>query len=100
MAVKRNILKERRLSPIECEEADARGGRTLYRGRLTPDDPFLIQQVVDDFDAVAHLNLSLFGHGDDGSHQFSGFNFIQRRKIRAWALFEIAAKTCQGKPPG
>lgn len=27
---------------------------------LTPDDPFLIEEVIDDFDTVAHLDLCLF----------------------------------------
>jgi hypothetical protein len=36
-----------------------------------PDDAFLIEEVIDHFDAIAHLNLGLFGHGEDGTNQFA-----------------------------
>ena len=36
-----------------------------------PDDAFLIEEVVDDLDAIAHLDLRLFGHGEDGTDQLA-----------------------------
>ena len=36
-----------------------------------PDDAFLIEEVVDHFDAITHLDLRLFGHGEDGTDQLA-----------------------------
>lgn len=38
---------------------------------LAPDYALLIQEIVDDFKAVAHLRLRLLGHGKNGSHQLA-----------------------------
>jgi len=37
----------------------------------TPDDALLIEEVIDDFDAITHLDLSLFRHGEDGTDQLT-----------------------------
>jgi hypothetical protein len=37
----------------------------------TPDDAFLIEEIVDDFNAVPHLDLGLLGHGKDGADQLA-----------------------------
>jgi hypothetical protein len=36
-----------------------------------PDDALLIEEVVDDFDAVTHLDLGFLGHGKDGTDQLA-----------------------------
>jgi hypothetical protein len=36
-----------------------------------PDNAFLIEEVVDDFDAVPHLNLGLFRHRENGAYQLA-----------------------------
>jgi len=52
-----------------------RGGIKNRRGenseQLAPDYALLIQEIVDDFKAVAHLRLRLLGHGKNGSHQLA-----------------------------
>jgi hypothetical protein len=59
------------------------GARGLSRGRfrsgieemknavLAPDDAFLVEEVIDHFDAITHLDLGLFGHGEDGTDQLA-----------------------------
>ena len=42
-----------------------RNGKGTFSGRtqaLTPDDTFLVHEIVDDFDAVTQLKLCLLGH--------------------------------------
>jgi hypothetical protein len=70
-------------------QAAYEGDTTLSRGwfvteirlerirRLAPDDAFLIEEVVDHFDAFTHLGLGLFGHRQDGSDNLARFHFIQ-----------------------
>jgi len=36
-----------------------------------PDDALLIEEVIDHFDAITHLDLGLFGHGEDGTDQLA-----------------------------
>ncbi len=36
-----------------------------------PDDALLIEEIVDHFDAIAHLDLGLFRHGEDGTDQLA-----------------------------
>jgi hypothetical protein len=36
-----------------------------------PDDAFLIEEVIDDLDAIPHLDLRFFRHGDDGTDQLA-----------------------------
>ena len=74
-------------------------GEPDRRERLTPDDALLVQEIVDDFDAIAHLYLCLFGHGQHGPDQLARLHIMQGRNARAGNLFELAAETGQGKPP-
>jgi hypothetical protein len=62
----------------------------------TPDDPFLIEEVIDDFDAVAHLNLGFFGHWENGTDQFSGFDIVKRGNSITSTLFKFLPVTCHG----
>ena len=36
-----------------------------------PDDAFLIEEVIDHFDAVPHLDLCLFRHRENGADQLA-----------------------------
>ena len=40
-------------------------------GDSAPDDVLLIEEVIDDFDTVTHLDLGFFGHGEDGTDQLA-----------------------------
>lgn len=48
-----------------------RGFREWRTRGSAPDDAFLIEEVIDHFDAIAHLDLRLFGHGEDGTDQLA-----------------------------
>lgn len=36
-----------------------------------PDDALLIEEVIDDFNAIPHLDLGFLGHGEDGTDQLA-----------------------------
>ena len=56
----------------DCQEGDFGSGIRRWRTRsLAPDDAFLIEEVIDHFDAIAHLDLRLFRHGEDGTDQLA-----------------------------
>jgi hypothetical protein len=44
---------------------------------LTPDDAFLIHQIVNDFDAVPQLQLRLLRHRQNGSDELARLHFLQ-----------------------
>ena len=48
-----------------------RGFREWRTRPSAPDDAFLIEEVIDHFDAITHLDLRLFGHGEDGTDQLA-----------------------------
>jgi len=48
-----------------------RGFREWKTRELAPDDAFLIEEIIDDFDAIAHLNLRLFGHRKNSANQLA-----------------------------
>ena len=48
-----------------------RGFREWRTRGSAPDDAFLIEEVIDHFDAITHLNLGLFRHGEDGTDQLA-----------------------------
>ncbi len=43
----------------------------VEKGGSAPDDAFLIEEVIDHFDAVAHLNLGLLGHRKNSTDQLA-----------------------------
>ena len=69
-------------------------------GRSAPDNPFLVQEIVDDFNAIPHLDLGLLRHGEHGPHELTWLKIRERWDISTRELFEITPKTCQGRPPG
>jgi hypothetical protein len=62
-----------------------------------PDDSFLIEEVVDDFDAIAHLDLRLFRHGKDRTDQLARFDVVERRNSVKSTLFQLLSVTCHGR---
>lgn len=56
--------------PVKMETLD-RGLRKWRTRASAPDDAFLIEEVIDHFDAITHLDLCLFGHGEDRTDQFA-----------------------------
>ena len=46
-----------------------RGFRKWRTRSSAPDHALLIEEVIDHFDAITHLDLRLFGHGEDGTDQ-------------------------------
>ncbi len=45
---------------------------------LAPDHSFLIQQILNDLDAVPHLDLSLLRHRQHSSDQLAGLHVHKR----------------------
>lgn len=75
-------------------------GRRIVEARgLAPDNPLLVQEVIDDFDAIAHLYLRFLGHGKYSPDQLTGLHIVQGRNAFIGDLFKVTAKTGQGKPP-
>jgi hypothetical protein len=56
--------------PVKMATLD-RGFRKWRTRSLAPDDAFLIEEVIDHFDTITHLDLRLFGHREDGSEQLA-----------------------------
>jgi hypothetical protein len=77
---------------MEGKRSGKEGGIGSKGEGLTPDDTFLIQQIVDDLDTVLHLHLSLFGHGQDCAYQLAGFHIVERWNIFTPKLFVIAVE--------
>ena len=50
--------------------------RGEWTERLTPNDSFLIQEIIDHLDAVPHLGLGLFRHGNDRTHNLARLDII------------------------
>jgi len=48
-----------------------RGFREWRTRGSAPDDAFLIEEVIDDFDAITHLDLRFLRHGEDGTDQLA-----------------------------
>src|SRR5690349_2881769 len=73
----------------KCSERLRSGGSTVKRRRegtpvgnrtsLTPDHAFLVEKIIDDFDAITHLRLCALGHGNDRSADLPRFDIIKRR---------------------
>jgi hypothetical protein len=62
---------------VFVRKIERRVGKGMEEKPSTPDDAFLIEQVVDDFDAVAELGLSPLGHRENGADKLAGFDFVQ-----------------------
>jgi hypothetical protein len=63
-------------------------------GKLTPDDTLLVEEIIDHFDAVAHLRLRPLGHGNHRSADFSWLDVIKRRDSFRPALFQLLFVAC------
>jgi len=63
-----------------------------------PDNAFLIEEVIDHFDAVTHLNLRLFRHRENGANQLARLNVVERRNAMGSTLFQLLSKTCHSYP--
>lgn len=61
----------------------------------TPDNAFLVQKVINDFDAVPHLRLRTFRHWNDGTDDLARFNIIQGGNPVTSSPFQILPVTCQ-----
>lgn len=82
------------------EKAGPSEGQQEGTDRLHPDDTFLIEEIVDDFDTLTHLGLSLIGHREDRSDELPRLHVIQRRDPVAGSGIEILSEAGQWKPPG
>ena len=58
------------MRPVKMTTLD-RGSEVEKVWSSAPDDAFLIEEVIDHFDAIAHLDLGLFGHGKDSTDQLA-----------------------------
>jgi len=66
---------------------------------LTPDNTFLIQEIIDDFNAIAHLSLCAFRHGNHGPADFSRLDIIEGRNTLGSALFKLLFVASHALPP-
>ena len=66
---------------------------------LTPDNTFLVQEIIDDFDAIPHLSLCPFRHGNDGPADFTRFNVIERWDSFGPALLKLLSVASHALPP-
>jgi hypothetical protein len=67
-------------------------------GGLTPDDTLLVQEIIDHFDAIAHLSLCSLGHGNHRSADFPWLDIIKRRDAFRPALFQLLFVACHAWP--
>lgn len=70
-------------------------GTSSRREVLAPDNPLLVQEVIDDFDAIAHLYLGSLGHGQHSPDQLARLHIMQGRNALVGHLFKFTAKTSQ-----
>jgi hypothetical protein len=63
-------------------------------GSLAPDDTLLVQEVIDHFDAIAHLGLCPFGHRNHRAADFPRLDVIKRRDPFRSALFQLLFVAC------
>ena len=61
-----------------------------------PDDALLIEEVVNHFDAITHLDLRLFGHWEDGTDQLARFDVVKRWNSVRSTLFKFLPVACHG----
>ena len=66
---------------------------------LTPDDAFLIHEVIDDLDAVPQLELCLLGHRQNRAYELAGFYLRQVGNPVGTALFQIGSIAGHLLPP-
>ena len=59
-----------------------------------PDNTLLIEEVIDHFDAITHLDLRLFRHGKDGTDQLARLDFVERRNPFRSTLLQLLSVTC------
>lgn len=74
----------------------------MTRGKmrdLTPDHTFLIQEIFDDFDAIAHLRLCALGHGYHGPADFPRLNVIKGWDTFGPALLKLLFVASHALPP-
>jgi hypothetical protein len=57
-----------------CQEREKQSGESA---RLHPNNTFLIEKIVDHFDAFTHLSLSLIGHRQHRSDEFPRLHIFQ-----------------------
>ncbi len=81
----------------DCGENQVDGGEIEC---LAPDHSFLIQQILNDFDAVPHLDLGLLRHRQHGPDQLAGLHIHERGDAFTRRFFELTTEACQGRPPG
>jgi len=79
--------------------AHQEGRRDQAGEGLTPHNTFLVQEIVNDLDAVLHLHLSLLRHGQDRTYQFARFHIMKGWNVFTPKLFVIAMETGHGQPP-
>jgi hypothetical protein len=98
LLVKKQRCGEERTKTCEdCQEGNVEPGiQELEGGSSAPDDAFLIEEVVDHFDAITHLDLRLFGHREDGTDQLARFDIVERRNPVGPTLFQLLSVACHG----
>ena len=70
------------------------------RVSLHPDNTFLIEKIVDDFDTLTHLGLSLVRHREDGTDELPRLHVFQRRDSVTGSGIDVLSEAGQWKPPG
>jgi hypothetical protein len=69
----KTLGKERTKVREACQDVVIldRGSKEWETRSSAPDNALLIEKVVDNLDAITHLDLRLFGHGEDGTDQLA-----------------------------
>lgn len=82
-----------------CQEENGEEKLKFEEEKLAPDHPFLIEEIINDFDAVTHLRLRPFRHRNDGSADLARLNIVQGRNPVGPAFFELLFVACHAHPP-
>src|SRR6476661_1889327 len=86
----RTVKRRKKIPGGEEQSIGSRG--------LAPDHPLLVQQIIDHFDAIAHLRLRPLGHGNHRSADLAGLDVIKRGDAFRPAFFQLLFVACHARP--
>jgi hypothetical protein len=85
----------------EARKEVSRGGWRIRKEapRLAPNNAFLVEKVINDFDTVTHLSLCTLGHGNDGATNLARLDIVERRNTVRTSSLELLFVACHAWPP-
>jgi hypothetical protein len=78
---------------VKRREGDLRR-KESGKGALTPYDTLLVQEIIDDLDAITHLCLCPLRHGNHGTADLPRLDVIQGRDPFRAAFFQLLSVAC------